>query len=158
MTASRRAPGIPGGAMQRALTGLTIGVAKQMRAREQRDREMGFAEIEQQFQVKITGTAGGAFGFESATISFDYPFYYAPGQRDSELDRPHMTFGGEASTAVAISAVVTGWDVDAESGAIQGAVVAIGVSGAEVDYTGVVHLNFQGFAALGEDESIVING
>lgn len=147
----------PSGSLPRIMAELSLGSNRRMRQRERRDLDMGFSEVVQQYQINIEGEPGGAFGFASVDVSFAYPFYYAPAQRDSDLDVPHMTFGGEASTDLAMSAVVTSWDRDADNDAINGATVCVGVLGASETYTGVVHLSFQGFAALGEDET-AING
>lgn len=145
---------VPRGALHRAVSDLTVGVAHAMRARDQRNREMGFAEVQQQFQVRMSGTATATVAYAITVVEFDYPFYYAPSQRDSDFSRPHFWFGAEASTPISVSAVVTAWDIDPDNAAIIGASVAVGVlSQTPVAYTGVLHLTFQGFAALGEDET-----
>lgn len=145
-------------ALHRAVADMTLGVAQSTRKREARDREMGFREVQQQYQIEIAGEATGVWGFAETSITFDYPFFYAPAQRDSDLDRPHFWFGAELDFLGAVSAVVTAWDTHPRTGAITGATVAVGVvtqAGAEVGYQGVVHLTFQGFAALSEDETDV---
>jgi hypothetical protein len=151
----------PQGAGTRAMLELTIGATKSMQRRAARDREMGLAEIEQQFQFEISGNAAITFAFAEVDVPFDYPFYYAPGQRDSDFNRPHFWFGAETSVAVAIVATVVAWELDEDNGAVIGATVAIGVAagqpavptqGVGVPFTGWAHLTFQGFSALAEDE------
>lgn len=147
---------VPRGALHRAVTDMTVGVARSMRAREQRNREMGFAEIQQQFQFKISGVAGVEWKWANLTVGFDYPFYYAPGQRDAEFSVPHFWYGAEVDTPVAISAAVLGWTRDSDNNAIIGSTVTVGNAGEPgAPFTGFVHLTFQGFAALGEDESLI---
>jgi hypothetical protein len=146
-------------ALDRAMGELTLGVVKSTRKRDQRDWEMGFKELQQQFQIKINGQASEAWGFAQTTIVFDYPFFYAPAQRDSDLDRPQFWFGAELyDFPGAASAVVTAWEIDPTHGAVVGATVSIGVAsqpGVDAPYEGVIHLTFQGFAALSEDETAV---
>jgi hypothetical protein len=144
----------PQGATARTLLNLTIGSQKAMRAREQRDREMGLSEIMQHFQIGISGVAATGWGFAQATIAFEFPFYYAPGQRDPDFPQPQFWFGAEAGAPVAVSAVVGEWIADEDNGATIGAKVWVGVQAAVVGvaYDGVLHLTFQGFSALSEDE------
>lgn len=145
----------PQGASTRALLEITIGATKSMQARQARDAQMGLNELELQFQVKISGTAtsGLAWG-EVMEIPFDFPLHYAPGQRDSELVRPHFWYGVEITTATPVlaTAVVTEWLTDEDNGATIGANVQMGVIGAG-DYAAVMHLTFQGFGALAEGEA-----
>lgn len=145
----------PSHRLHRAMEGVTLGVVKSTRAREQRDLEMGLAEIMQQFRVSFSGTVGTAWGFAATVVHFDFPFYYAPGQRDPDFDRPQFWYGAETDLHMAVSVVVRGWELDPENDAVVGAGIAIGVCGAiaDVPYTGVAHLTFQGFSALTEDET-----
>lgn len=145
----------PDGSLQRSMVRLTVGVARSMRARERRDREMGLAEMEEQFQVEISGNATTGLVWASQELSFDCSFHYAPGQRDSELDRPQFWFGAVVSPAVLVTAVVTAWTVDEDTGATIGATVAIGVMAAGPGaYAGHVHLTFQGYGALIEEDTV----
>lgn len=143
----------PEGALHRAIAGMTIGVVKSTRARDARDAQMGLSEIMQQFQLEFSGVGGAAWGFATLPVVFDFPFYYAPGQRDPDFDRPHFWFGAEVTPAMGVSATVTGWSKDPDNGAIIAATVALGVSGPPVAFKGIVHLTFQGFSALAEAET-----
>jgi hypothetical protein len=141
---------------QRQVQALTLGVAKSQRKVRERERELGFAETEQQYQFPISGYVGPTAAFITTEILFDFPFYYAPGQRDPDFANPHFWFGAEARPAVAVSVTVTDWLFDDDNGAIIGAHVAIGVCGNvpnATPYTGTAHLTFQGFSALAEDEA-----
>lgn len=139
--------------LERALHELTVGVTHSMRKRDERDREMGLSEIMQQFQVRISGTGGSVFGFATVQIDFDYPFHYAPGQRDPDFARPQFWFGAECTPAMAVSAVVSAWGDDPHNGATISCNVDIGVAGPEQSFEGVAHLTFQGFSALAEAET-----
>jgi hypothetical protein len=142
------------GVTTRALMDLTVGLLQTTRARDRRDRQMGLAELVQQFQFEFSGTAGTLWGFASKTLVFEFPFYYAPGQRDPDFEHPHYWFGAEVSPPVAVSGTVTHWVYDDKSGAVIGAAVAVGVCGAAaaLAYEGTAHLTFQGMSALAEDE------
>lgn len=145
----------PQGATTRALLDISIGVTKSMQTRQALDAQMGLDELELQFQVKISGTATGTLSWgEVMEIPFDFPLHYAPGQRDSELIRPHFWYGAEIITAspVLVTAVVSDWLTDEDNGATVGAKVRMGVIGAS-DFEAVVHLTFQGFGSLAEGEA-----
>lgn len=114
-------------------------------------------ELEQQFQVPISGIASKIIGFGLTTLTFEVDFFDAPEQRDSSLTAPHFTYGVVASFEPAdgllVTACVTEWITDAR-GAFTGAVVAIGASsGSEStsEYSGHVHMRFQGYGALTEN-------
>lgn len=147
----------PHGSLHRAIAELTIGTVRSTREREARDREMGYAEIEQQYQFAISGTAvpSLAWTVDPIEIDFDYPFYYAPGQRDSDLDRPQFYSGVEVTPPVAVSIVVSSWTLDPDNGAVIGCTVNVGVVGDVTlpAYAGVVHLTFQGYGGLAEPEA-----
>lgn len=114
-------------------------------------------EIEQQFHVVIAGTAGSAAGYGTIALDFEVDFFDAPEQRDSSLFVPHFTFGAFIEGAsLMVSASVRSWDIDSR-GAIVGAEVAVGVCnpgvGTPVAYSGYIHLTFQGYGALIENDA-----
>lgn len=140
--------------VQRTVEEITIGVARSMQRRRERDAEMGFSEFEQEFQIEIGGTATTSPGFSEYTIEFDYHFAYAPGQRDSDLDAPEFWYGFESDADIMLSAHVRSWTKDPDNGLYIGAVVRVGVmSGGSVPYQGAVHLVFAGYAAPMESEA-----
>lgn len=147
--------GIPAGALQRSVTEVVVGTARKLRARDVREAQVALQELELQFQLAISGTATPAVAFVMVDIDFDHDLFYAPGQRDSELTRPQMTCGAETDVPVMVSATVLSWDIDAGNGAIRGATVAVGVLASDVgtDYEGTVHLTFQGWGGLREQDS-----
>lgn len=146
------ARGRPAGALGRAMSDLTVGTLRAQRARALRDRQMGAAELDLQYQIDITGVGGLAPGFTTIQVDFDYEIYYAPGQRDSTLETPHFTHGAVVVGSVMVTAHVQSWTTDEDNGAFIGALVMIGVIGSG-SYTGTVHLNFQGYGSLREDDS-----
>jgi hypothetical protein len=141
------------GAAERTLADIVIGAVQSTRARDARDREMGLSELEEQFQLVLEpATATTTIAWASTVVEFECKFHYAPGQRDSELDRPQFWFGAAVSPAVLVTAVVTDWTIETSTGAIVGATVAIGALADSVTpYEGVVHLTFQGYGALIEE-------
>lgn len=147
------------GDLGRVMRSLTIGPVHDTDARERRARDLGLSEIDEQFQLPIAGDAGSVIAWDSVTVSFDHPFHYAPGQRDSDLDVPQFTYGAviESGSPVIVSACVTGWIRDEDDDAVKGAVVQVGAhlpgTSEAVHYGGFVHVTFQGYGALQEDET-----
>jgi hypothetical protein len=133
---------------QRQVQALTLGVAKSQRKVRERERELGFAETEQQYQFPISGYVGPTAAFITTEILFDFPFYYAPGQRDSDLEKPQMRQGFESPDNVMITIGVREWNVNEDTGGVIGATLVIGVLAAvAVTFTATGHAEFQGFSA-----------
>ncbi len=150
------------GAGRRASRHITIS---EPIAVEKRRRELAYDELterEQQFQLPISGTADEFVGSGTLAIEFELDFFDAPEQRDSSVAFPQFTFGafltGEEAEDVAlimVSASVSEWVMDEQRGAFTGAVVNValctpGIS-TGVEYSGYIHLVFQGFGAPRED-------
>lgn len=121
------------------------------------------AEREQQFQLPISGHADEAAAFAVVELVFDTEFFDAPEMRDSSLRYPQFWYGffidptdqGEANPTGAVigTACVSEWVQDTR-GAFTGAKVTVGAcvpGGGGWDYTGYVHLSFQGFGAPAEN-------
>lgn len=139
----------------RAIADLTLGVVKSTAARAAVDQELALTETDQQYQIPVSGTARTVAGFGVLAITFDYPFYYAPGQRDSDLERPHMVYGAECDAFVVLHAHVQDWDIESATGAIVGATVVVAcLSAADIDFTGKLHLTFQGFSSPNDDVDV----
>lgn len=143
----------PHGALSRAVAHITVDALETQKARKHKDRQMGVDEIDAQFVLLVEGTATATPGFGSIVVPFDHAFFYAPGQRDSDLETPLFTQGSETSYNVMLIAKVNEWTIDPDDGSIIGAVVGIGVVGTAGDYTGYVHCNFQGWGALREEDA-----
>lgn len=144
-------------ALQRAQQDISIASPLALEKRRAMLAADSLLEVEQQFQVPISGIASKIIGFGLTTLTFDVDFFDAPEQRDSSLATPHFTYGVVASFEPAdgllVTACVTEWITDAR-GAFTGAVVAIGASSGSdstSQYSGHVHLRFQGYGALTEN-------
>lgn len=148
-------PRRPSHIAQRSISDLTLGASKARDRVIRRNKEMGLSEVMLQFQTPVSGTAAGSVGFATTTLTFDYNFYYAPGNRDSDLERPQFWFGVEIDGEVFVSCAVTSWETDVDTGATTGATVRLGVmSGGDIaDFTGVLHSTFQGFGAINDSAS-----
>lgn len=136
-------------------------------ALDRRREELGYdalGEVEQQFQLPITGHASEYIAWTDVEILFDVEFYNAPNQRNVPYSVPQFLTGGvvESNEPVVVTAVVRQWlrkPDDADT--IVGARVSVSVQappevGYEnqlrvVPYRGYVHVAFQGFGAPGED-------
>lgn len=129
---------------------------------ERRRAMLGYdalSEIEQQVQIAINGTATATLMWTTATVDFNVSFAMAPEQRDSALTMPHFTYGvyvasagasDDSTLGIAVQVNVRSWVRDADTRAVTGATVVIGAaSGTEdtVEFSGYVHLSFQGFGA-----------
>lgn len=122
--------------------------------------EDGFTgEFEQQFQVKLSGSAGNQWGWVDQQFNFEYPFLYAPLQRRSDLELPHFRSGIEfqaptPTVMVTLHAIVIDWNRSEENW-IVGAKVRFAVQcptaqATAVNYNAIAHLAFQGYASLPE--------
>lgn len=125
---------------------LTLGIQRAVEARKTLDAEMGLAETEQQIQITASGTASAEGLFESIEVPFDYAFYYAPGQRDNDIEEPVMTFGASCDADVFITVHVRSYDQDPVTGGYVGATVRVGVMGTG-DYEATINLLFEGYGA-----------
>lgn len=143
-------------ALQRAIGRMTLGAVQSVERRRQLNEEMAYAEVQEQFQLAVSGSTSTSPIFATtAEILFDYAYFYAPGQRESDLLVPQFWFGSVIDEPVMLTASVVSWTADADNDATIGAVVRVGAVGADagVDYAGWLHLTFQGYGALIEDES-----
>jgi hypothetical protein len=146
--------------MQRAIASMTLG---QIRDLEKRRAMLGvdeLGEIENQFQLPISGEATATTTWASSVLTFDVHFVMAPEQRDSSLTMPHLTFGSffglvdpgdgdDLDVGISVDVSVREWTIDADTGAVTGARVVIGTTGSGT-FTGFVHLTFQGYGAPNE--------
>jgi hypothetical protein len=156
------------GATQRMLADLTIGGIRSMQKRAESTAEISLQETTQQYQFEIEGSAAKEMAWATVPVTLDYEFYSAPGQRDSDLDRPQFYFGADIAppidepaadhpepAPVAVFATVTRWLLNEGNGAVIGANVAVGCLTDQdgVAFSGLVHLSFQGFTALVDVET-----
>jgi hypothetical protein len=140
--------------IEQLMSDIFLGPIKQVehRRRETKFDELG--EIEQQFQIPVSGFAAGTIASASTTVDFDVEFVPSVNQRYSNLIYPQVYVGIEITTGLPmIQAVVTGWTTD-DRDVISGATVTVsavrpGATDA-VAYVGVVHISFQGWGAVAE--------
>lgn len=142
----------------RSIRAVSLGMVRDVDARDARKRELGMRETFQLFQVPIAGEAGANAVWTSVAVQFDYHFYYSPGTNDSALEVPNFAFGMAALSAQVFAAAhVASWTRDPDNDAVTGATVNIGAAlpGATelVSYSGSAHLTFCGWASLYEDET-----
>lgn len=144
------------GSLSRADAAINIRRVFSMQEKERQKLEMGMQELELQYQVAVSGTAAAALAFSTVELEFEWEFHYAPAQRDSDLEFPHMTFGSylDSPLPVLLTASVKEWKEDKSTDGIIGATLFIGAlsPGEDTDFDGAIHLTFQGFAASREAE------
>jgi hypothetical protein len=85
----------PGGALNRSLQALTIGVVKGVQAREKALSRTTLGDLVQHQQLDIAGYIGKDPHTYVFSVGWDIPFVYAPMQHDSDLERPHFNYGVE---------------------------------------------------------------
>lgn len=147
-------PKRPTHSAQRAISALTVGVAKSRQRKLRRDAEMGLRERLLQYQSTISGNAASVIAYAQVDVDFDYDFYFAPGNRESDLARPQFWPGLEVDNQVLWSAQVRSWVDDENTGATIGAVVELAIMASELtSYEGVLHMTFQGYGALNDGDS-----
>jgi hypothetical protein len=144
---------IGSGRLDRAMQGLTIGVAKSVNdALKQKQLEQ-LQEVEEQFQVEVGGQAEEFPIWDSIDLKFDTRFIDATGQRPVPFDRPHMTYGSEVESQqpVGVFVHVNGWNVN-DKGETVGCTLAVGVAATDLStkFKGRVHVTFQGWGAAPE--------
>jgi hypothetical protein len=158
-------------ASERLVRGVSIDSVVDLERRRAMLDADALNEIDHQFQLPISGVATSTMAWVTKTVEFDVEFVFAPEQRDSALTMPHFTYGAVAraevdttieganpSGALAISAVVLDWVTDTRRNVITGAQVAVGVmfsGNTTPQFHGTVHLTFQGFGALAENDEVL---
>ena len=146
--------GTPQGSVERVLAHIGVRTHQRIRAKDRRNERNAGRELELQYQYEISGTATVApVWMELPAINFDYSLHYAPGQRESTLEEPHFTYGSKTNPPVGIHATVKEWLQDENTGAVVGAIVAVAaLAGGSTPFKGKVHLTFQGFGTLNEED------
>lgn len=142
-------------AIHRSIGSLAISINRAVERKRAELIAERLAEVDQQFQIDIAGTAGGLV-WKRVNVDFDEVFYDAPSQRDSDHDEPHFTYGAtiDGGQPVMISAHVSDWEID-EQGHYTGATIRIGCfdpTNSGKKFTGRLHANFQGLAAPNDTE------
>lgn len=182
MPTARRKPaangGVTVGSITRSIRGITLGSLQAYQDKRVRDWEGAKDEYDQQFQVPVSATIvpfpnAGSTGTNTPQITrdmmqakihvdFDVNFLYEPNERANGLTVPHFTYGVEfkSGTPCLLTAMVSAWSgggVDGYAGADVILVVGFPGSRKQMQFNGIVHLNFQGYAMptyAGEPETI----
>lgn len=147
----------PSGALSRSLSALTVGAIQKQQARRDELAYTKLGEMEQQLQVPITGAVTSAVTSAQIPVDWPYPFVYAPGQRDSSLEKPHFNFGLEmvSGYGVIIFPTVVGWHLSGE-GFYMGAYIGIQAwfpnARKKQKFSAVLHATFTGYGAPQVDE------
>lgn len=136
------------GGSGRAVRGLTLGVlSAHARAKERRELE-GLSEIEENIKIDVNGRAEEFAVWTRLYIDFETVFIDASGQRDTEFDRPHFTYGAVVNKGgpVGLLACVTDWDVN-EREEVIGCVIAIASIATDLSrkFQAELHARFQGY-------------
>lgn len=136
--------------LEQALKGLTIGTIQDMNKAAEGAARDGLIEREEQFQIEISGTAEEFFSWNIAEIKFGTLFTNATGQRDSELEQPHFTYGASIITAIPVGvlASVMEW-IETDRKEVVGCKLAIGAAATDrhTKFRGLLHASFQGYGA-----------
>jgi hypothetical protein len=138
------------GQVERAVAGLTISVLKGQKKAEEARLAEGLAETEEQLKLEISGRAEEFPIWTDLRIKFGTVFLAAPGQRDSEYDRPHFSYGYEVTEGgpVGLDACVTEWLVNDREETV-GCKLAVGPRATDYGtrFRGLIHARFQGYGA-----------
>jgi hypothetical protein len=157
-------------ALIRSIRAMTVGTVADHQAMRDRIAELGLQELDQQYQLTITGRidAGQALDMET-TVTFDAPFIDGYDQRHSYLTDPLFTYGSIVTSGppMLVSCHVRKWLIDDEQwtgaqlqivllypGVIPtgGGAIATEVIDSRVPFAGEIHLNFQGYGPPEPDD------
>lgn len=134
--------------LEKALKGVTIGTVTNLRRADKRAADDGLREREEQFQIGVSGLAEEFFAWETVRVNFGTCFVDATGNRDSELTKPHFTYGAKIDTPIPVGVIgaVMDW-ITTERNETIGCVLAIGVCATDqaTKFSGALHCTFQGF-------------
>jgi hypothetical protein len=141
-------PGADTNQLSRAMDSITIGAVRDLRRLDEQRAAEGLKEVEEQFQITISGRAEEFAAWQFAQVKFGLVFVDGTGQRDSELVTPHFTYGAEllTSTPVVLSAAVMTWQTN-NRGETVGAKLGIGVMATDLAtrFRARLHASFQGW-------------
>lgn len=148
----------PGGQLDRALAGMTVGLLT-----DQHDRHVQLAhsagdEVEQQVRVLLQGSVGNGWSHVDRDVYWTLPFIYAPAQREVPYKTPHFSHGIEMRTGsdelVIVTPHVIKW-ITSDSSLVEGATIRFAASAPNTTsaftFSAVAHLTFQGYAAETEE-------
>lgn len=148
------AGGVHTGALLRSIRAMTFGaIDANAVLRDNRARD-GLGEIDQQFQLPISGFANETLAFTEVELDFAAPFLDGYDERQSPYSDPTFTYGLHMKKGDAIFSVLLRRYVVKHENYV-GAVIAVGaycpVNTSK--FEGFIHLNFQGFGTPHSDET-----
>jgi hypothetical protein len=154
--------------LARSIRRLAIGVVRDVETRRTGRAANTVDEREEQFQIAISGTATDYPFWQAVELPLLTAFTIATGSRDSTLQRPQASFGYEltavqrindenvwepVSDGVILSAAVRDYHFDAAHAIDRVTVLLAAIApGDELQFTGFVHVTFQGFGAPRETQ------
>lgn len=124
----------------------------------------GLNEIDQAFQIPVSGFASDTMSWTDLELKFEAPLLDAPENRRSQYADPTFTFGVVTSALVFIMPNVALYQKTDEN-TTTGVLMRIGVLALApaapgdvlvepVPFKGEVHLNFQGYGAADDDDDV----
>lgn len=138
------------GSLQRSTHAMSFGAIETAVGAYTQDATETLQEIDQQFQIPVSGVAAPTPAYSELEVSFAVPFLDAYDERPSPYSDPNFTCGAvqKSGEPVWITCAVIEWIVEEEM-FYGGAKVRVGVWGpaGSGDFVGEVHLNFQGWGS-----------
>lgn len=145
--------GVGTSSVERAVEGMSIGPIAAHEARRTEDWKDSLDEYDAQFQCSISGKPTYKTRWATLDVEFGVAFVVDP-NRDSPYSTPTFTFGVESRGTAIVVVYVTGWKGGSEG--ITGASLKVGMVNPgvkqPVQFSGKLHLNFQGYGAPSGDD------
>lgn len=149
-----------GDALGRSLRALTLGTLQAYSARQADYDANGLGEVDQQFQIDVSGTATTESKWQELDVIFDSPFVQSPYEDRQEalpFEMPLFTYGvvvTKGSRLVVICNVIQ-WHADGDY--VGGAKLEVGVfrpagGGGVGEFKAQLHLNFEGWGGTNPPE------
>lgn len=155
-----------GHSLARSIRRLAIDTVRDADARQRQVAGGAMLERDEQVQVKVSGRATDLPAWVTVDVAFDTVFTIATGNRQSNLQRPQVSFGYEITRTqrapniealsvyegIFITAYVRDWVFDEGTHAITGAQLAVGAyaPGDDLQFESFIHMTFQGLGSPNE--------
>lgn len=143
--------------VQRSLSGMTLGLLADSEKRKAIDKHEGLMEFDQQYQLTFSGEGWRAPVWSEVEVSFGAVFVDSPEMRETPYGKPTFTYGVQTADFILMQVSLVKYYRD-ESLYFTGAQVRVGVWIPFVEmrdaqkFSGILHLNFQGYGAIAQDE------
>lgn len=143
-------PGADLNRLERAMKGITIGVVRSTEDRKAQRSLEGLEDREERLVIGIEGRAEEFPAWDEVEVTFATVFVNGTGMRDTELIRPHITYGGvcEHGGPVGFMATVMEWKTNKRDETIGAtfAIAAVATDEART-FRGEVHITVTGYGA-----------